>query len=279
MREGPVRPLRTTLSVHLALILFALLIVVPVVWTVAAGFRWQISLLMGEIWFEPTLDNFKEVLFSKTSDFLRNYQNSILIGLASTLLCLIIGFLSAWSLTRGGWPQWLPAIFLGWAMVFNMIPPVALAGAWYHMARIVGLDNTYAGLIFAHTVLNLPMAIFLLMVFVRDVPAELEEAAIIDGATTPILLRSIYLPLVGPGLAATAVLCFVFSWNEFAVSLNLSMRQTATVPVAIAKFAQDYEILYTQMAAAAALSMLPAFLLLLFAQQFIVRGLTQGAVK
>ena len=95
-------------------------------------------------------------------------------------------------------------------------------------------------------------------VFVRDVPKELVEAARIDGASTPqLLLRSIVLPIIAPGLAATAVLTFVFSWNEFAVALNLTMKQTATVPVAIAKFAQDFEIQYTQMAAAAALSIVP----------------------
>lgn len=279
MQEGPVRSLRSILGIHLALALAAIIIVIPVVWTVAAGFRTQISLLMGQVAFTPVLTNFKDVLFSKTSDFLLNYWNSILIGLSSTLLCLAIGFLAAWSLNRGSWPRWVVHVFLGWTLIFHMIPPVALAGAWYQMARGVGLDNTYAGLILAHTVLNLPMAIWMLSVFLRDVPVELEEAAIIDGATVPVLLRHIYLPLITPGLAATGVLCFVFSWNEFAVALNLSMKQTATVPVAIAKFAQDYEIQYTQMAASAALSILPALLLLLFAQRFIVNGLTQGAVK
>ena len=93
------------------------------------------------------------------------------------------------------------------------------------------------------------------------------------------LLRHIILPMIAPGLAACAILTFVFSWNEFAVALTLTMKQTATVPVAIAKFAQDYEIQYTQMAAAAALSILPALVLLLIGQRFIVRGLTQGAIK
>ena len=160
-----------------------------------------------------------------------------------------------------------------------MIPPITLAGAWFTMARTVGLDNTLAGLILAHTVLNLPMALWLMAVFVRDVPKELEEAARIDGASTPVLLRHVVLPILAPGLAATGILTFVFSWNEFAVALNLTSKQTATVPVGIAKFAQDFEIQYTQMAATAALSMLPALVLLLIGQRYIVKGLTQGAVK
>ena len=267
------------LATHLALIAVAAAILVPVIWVITAGFRTQISLLTGEFLFNPVLSNFTEVLFSKTSDFLVNYRNSLIVGLSSTLLCLTVATLAAWSLHRLDWPRWVVHGFLGWALLFQMLPPVALAGAWYTMARTVGLENTFVGLILAHTVLNLPMALWLMGVFVREVPLELEEAARIDGASTPVLLRRIVLPLIAPGLAACAILTFVFSWNEFAVALTLSMKQTATVPVAIAKFAQDFEIRYTQMAAAAALSILPALVLLLIGQRFIVRGLTQGAVK
>jgi multiple sugar transport system permease protein len=160
-----------------------------------------------------------------------------------------------------------------------MIPPVALASAWYTMERIVGLDNTFTGLVLAHATLNLPMAVWLMGVFVRDVPNELVEAARIDGCSSPVLFWHVVLPIITPGLAATTVLCFVFSWNEFAVALNLSNKLTATVPVAIAKFAQEFTIQYTQMAASAALSILPALVLLLIGQRYIVKGLTQGAVK
>lgn len=277
--DSIVKRMRRVIGVHFGLVAAAVIIIAPVIWTVGAGLRYQISLLMGDILFAPTLDNFRDVLLSKTSDFIQNYLNSLYVGVASTFLCLVIGFLAAWSLNRSAWPRWIVHVFLGWTLVFHMIPPVALAGAWYQMARMVGLDNTYAGLILAHTVLNLPMAIWLLSVFVRDVPVEMEEAAVIDGASTPVLLRDIMLPLCAPGLAATGVLTFIFSWNEFAVALTLTQKATATVPVAIAKYAQDFEILYTQMAAAAALSILPALLLLIFAQRFIEKGLTQGAVK
>ncbi len=268
-----------TALIHVVLVVAAAIVLVPVAWTVAAGFRTQISLLIGEFFFSPVLMNFNDVLFSKASDFLINYRNSLIVGIASTLLCLTVATLAAWSLDRMAWPRWVVHSFLGWALVFHMIPPIALAGAWFTMSRAVGLDNTFVGLILAHATLNLPMAVWLMGVFVRDVPNELVEAARIDGASTPVLLRTVVLPIIAPGLAATAVLTFVFSWNEFAVALNLTMKQTATVPVAIAKFAQDFEIQYTQMAASAALSILPALVLLLIGQRFIVKGLTQGAVK
>ena len=267
------------LFTHAALVLVGAIVVVPVVWVMAAAFRTQISLLTGEFLFTPVLSNFVEVLFSKTSDFLVNYRNSLIVGSASTVLCLTLATLAAWSLARLAWPRWVVHGFLAWALLFQMLPPLALAGAWYTLTRAVGLDNSFLGLILAHTVLNLPMALWLMGVFVREVPLELEEAACIDGASAFVVLRHIVLPLVAPGLAACAILTFVFSWNEFAVALNLTMKQTATVPVAIAKFAQDFEIRYTQMAAAAALSILPALVLLLIGQRFIVKGLTQGAVK
>ena len=266
-------------AAHAALVAAAMLVVAPVVWVVLAGFRTQISLLSGAFWFSPVLKNFNEVLFSKTSDFLVNYANSLIVGVLSTLICLVAATLAAWSLDRMAWPRWFLHVFLGWALMFHMFPPLALASAWFTIMRSVGLDNTLTAVVLAHTVLNLPMALWLMGVFVRDVPIELEEAARLDGATTPVLLWRVVLPIIAPGLAATSILTFVFSWNEFAVALTLTMKQTATVPVAIAKFAQDYEILYTQMAAAAALSILPALVLLIIGQRYIVAGLTQGAVK
>lgn len=269
----------SALPVHITLAIGAALVLVPIIWTVAAGFRTQISLLMGDVLFTPVGSNFAEVLWSKTSDFLLNYRNSIIIGVASTVLCVVVATLAAFSLNRMRWPAWTVHLFLAWTMIFHMIPPVALASAWFSMARAVGLENTFTGLILAHATLNLPMAIWLMAVFVRDVPKELEEAAIMDGADTPHILWHVVLPLITPGLAATSILTFIFSWNEFAVALTLTMKQTATVPVAIAKFAQDFEIQYTQMAASAALAMVPAILVLLVAQRYIVKGLTQGAVK
>jgi len=273
------RVLRPGVIAHLVLLVSALIVLTPVVWVIAAGFRTQISLLIGEFFFTPVLMNFREVLFSKTSDFLLNYRNSLIVGFASTAICVFAATLAAWSLYRMRWPGWVVHAFLAWALVFHMIPPIALAGAWFTMFRGVGLDNTFVGLILAHATLNLPMALWLMGVFVQEVPRELVEAAKIDGASTPVLLWRVVTPIIAPGLAATSVLTFVFSWNEFAVALNLSMKQTATVPVAIAKFAQDFEIQYTQMAASAALSILPALILLLLGQRYIVKGLTQGAVK
>lgn len=270
---------RSAASAHVVLLLCAGVVLIPTAWVISAGFRTQISLISGAIAFTPTLKSFSDVLWSRGSDFLLDFRNSLVVALASTAICLVAGTLGAWSLHRMRWPRWVPHVILGWAMVFQMLPPVALAGAWFTMARAVGLDGTLTALVLAHATLNLPMALWLLGIFVRDVPRELTEAASIDGASTPALLGHVVLPLLTPGLAATGVLAFVFSWNEFAVALNLSAKQSATVPVGIAKYAQGFDVLYTQMAASAALSIVPAVILLLIGQRYIVKGLTAGAVK
>jgi multiple sugar transport system permease protein len=206
-------------------------------------------------------------------------MNSLVVASCSTVLVLAIATLAAYSLARLDWPRWAVLGFLGWAILFHMIPPVTMAETWYVMFRAVGLDNSYPGLVLAHVALNLPIALWLLVVFIREVPRELEEAAVIDGSSTPTIILRVVLPVILPGLAATGILVFIFSWNEFLVALSLTSKQTATVPVAIAKFAQEFEIRYTEMAASATLSIVPAVLLLLVGQRFIVRGLTAGAIK
>jgi multiple sugar transport system permease protein len=268
-----------SIGMHAALALAALIVIFPVAWIALAALKTQIALLRGDVLFTPVWTNFAELLFSRSSDYRADFLNSLIVASASTALVLAVATPAAYSLVRLGWPRWVPAAVLAWSLVFHMIPPITMVGPWYVMFRDFGLDNTYTGLVVAHLALNLPIGIWLMSVFVREIPIELEEAARVDGCTTPQMLARIVVPLVAPGLAATAVLCFVFSWNEFAVALNLTAKQTATVPVSIARFAQEYEIKHGVMAAGAVLSAIPAVLLLLAAQRHIVKGLTAGAIR
>jgi multiple sugar transport system permease protein len=264
---------------HALLIVAALIVLLPFAWIAAAAFKTQITLLMGNVVFEPVINNFREVLFGRTSTYARNFMNSAVVASVSTMLVMVVGFLAGYSLFRMRWPRWVVNVFLVWAIGFNLVPPVALAGAWYELFRSVGLTNGTLALILSHTTLHLPMALWLLSSFFRDVPRELEEAATVDGANFVSLLWRIVVPVMLPGIASTAILVFIFSWNEFPVALALTNNQTGTVPVAIAKFAQENEIKYTQMAAASVLSAIPALLALILGQRFIVKGLTAGAVK
>ncbi len=264
---------------HSVLVLCALIVIAPVVWITVAAFKTQIALLTGQVLFQPTWANFDELLFSRSSDYMANFLNSVAVATVSTVAVAVFATMAAYSLHRLGWPGWVPAGLLLWSVVFHMLPPITMVGPWYVMFRSIGMDNTYSCLILTNVALNLPVGIWLMSVFVRDIPVELEEAARMDGCTTPQMLWRIVFPLVLPGLAAMSILVFVFSWNEFAVALNLTAKQTATVPVAIAKFAQEYEIKHGVMAAGAVLSAIPAIVVLLLAQRHIVKGLTAGAVK
>ena len=269
----------TTLAMHAVLALCALVVIAPVIWITVAAFKTQIALLTGQVLFQPTWANFEELLFSRSSDYMANFMNSMVVATTSTVAIALFSTTAAYSLHRLGWPGWVPAVLLLWSVVFHMLPPITMVGPWYVMFRSIGMDNTYTCLILTNIALNLPVGIWLMSVFVRDIPVELEEAARMDGCTTPQMLWRIVFPLVLPGLAAMSILVFVFSWNEFAVALNLTAKQTATVPVAIAKFAQEYEIKHGVMAAGAVLSAIPAIVVLLLAQRHIVKGLTAGAVK
>jgi len=262
-----------------SLVLSALLILVPFFWVASAAFKRRIDLLVGKIVFEPVLSNFEELFFSRGSDFGLNFLNSVIVGVSSTLIVLLLASMTAYTMHRFAWPRWVTPVLFLWVVFFHMIPGIVIVSAWFVLFQWAGLLHTYPGLILAHVTHNLPIGLFLMSAFVREVPRELEEAAQVDGCGPAGVFFRIVLPVVLPGLAATAIIVFIFSWNEFPIALNLTNRATQTVPVAIAKFAQEFEIRYGEMAAGALLSALPALLLLLVGQRLIVRGLTAGALR
>jgi multiple sugar transport system permease protein len=268
-----------SVAIQVCLLAAAAVVLFPFIWITTAALKTRISLVTGEVLFSPTLSNFQELLFSMTSNYVANFGNSLIVASGSTALVLCVATLAAYSINRGEWPVWAVNLFLLWSTVFYMIPAITMVGAWYVLFRSVGLYNTYLGVILAHATLNLPIAIWLMSTFLREVPRELEDAARIDGCGTLALLLRVIVPIVMPGIAATVILVFIHSWNEFVVALNLTARQTATVPVAIAQYAQENETKYGEMAAGAVLSTLPALILVLIGQRQIVRGLTAGAIR
>lgn len=263
--------------IAVALALFAIL--GPFVWITTASFKQQIAIYAGQFPFTPTLSNYADVLFGRRSDFAGNVGNSLLVAAVSTVIVLVVGTLAAYSLHRFRWPAWVSAGLLGWTLVFHMIPVLTLIGPWYVAFRDLGLYDTRAALVITHVTINLPMTLWLMAAFLREIPPEIQEAAVIDGCSPLQAFVKVVLPLVIPGLIASGILAFIFSWNEFPIALSLTSRETATVPVAIARFAQQYEVQHAQMAAASVIATIPAILLMFFGQRFIVRGLTLGAVK
>jgi multiple sugar transport system permease protein len=261
------------------LALAILFILGPTAWIFLNSIKYQIAIYTGAWVFEPTLDNYADVLFSRRSDLVANLVNSLVVAAASTLAVLVVGTLGAYALQRWHRGKLFARVLLGWVLVFHMIPVLTLVGPWYVFFQGLGLYNTLLALVLTHVTINLPMTMWIMLTFFNEVPHELHEAATIDGSGDFTTFRRIILPLVGPGLVSAGILSFVFSWNEFAVALNLTARDTATVPVAIARFAQQYEIQHAQMAASSMIAIVPALLLMAFGQRFVVRGLTIGAVK
>jgi multiple sugar transport system permease protein len=256
-----------------------LFIVGPTAWIFINSIKFQIAIYTGAWVFEPTLENYSEVLFSRRSDLVRNLANSFAVATASTAVVLVVGTLGAYGIHRWYRGRLFARILLGWVLVFHMIPVITLVGPWYLLFQSLGLYNTLLALVLTHITINLPMTLWIMLTFIEEVPTELREAATIDGCGEFTTFRRIILPLVGPGLVSSGILSFVFSWNEFAIALNLTARDTATVPVAIARFAQQFEVLHAQMAASSMIAIVPAVLLMVFGQRYVVRGLMAGSVK
>jgi multiple sugar transport system permease protein len=277
---SPLLPATHARIIGWSLIALALIIVVgPFLWILMNSFKTQIAILSGTWVFTPMLDNYTDVLFSRRSDFMHALYTSFIVATLSTVVVLIVGTLAAYSLYRFDWPRWVGALFLGWTLAFHVIPVITLVGPWYLIFKELGLYDTRTALVLTHVTINLPMAVWLMMSFFKSLPPEIEEAALVDGCRPITAFWRVTLPLVIPGLIATGVLSFIFSWNEFTVALNLTSQANATVPVVVSKFANDYEVLHGQMAAASMLATLPALLLMFVGQRFILQGLTLGSVK
>ena len=258
---------------------YALLIVGPMAWVVSNSFKRQIDILMGHTIAPMGLGNYRNIIAARQSEFLVNLGNSAIIAIIATSLVLAIATMAAFTLVRLRAPRWVTWLVMGWALLFHMLPTLTFVGSWYVMFAAVGLQGSYVAIILTHMVHNLPLALFLMAGFVAAIPNELVQAARMDGCNSAQAFRHVVLPLLRGGMAATGALIFIFSWSDFAIALNLSGRDTMTAPVAISTFAQEYEIRYGEMAAASVLSMIPALVLILFGQKFVVRGLLAGAVK
>jgi multiple sugar transport system permease protein len=203
---------------------------------------------------------------------------SVIVALTSTALVICIATPAAYSLSRFTYKRRKDLTF--WMLSTRMMPPIVAALPLFFMYRRVNMIDTYPGVILVHTVINIPLAVLLLKSFFDEVPYDLDEAAMVDGATRWQAFRMVIIHYILPGLAAAAILSFIFSWNEFLLTLTLSRTQVRTMPVAASTF--DTSTGGTEWGALAAFgtaAMLPVFIFVLFVQRNLVRGLTMGAVK
>ncbi len=244
------------------------------------------------VWaFDPTLKNFEEV-FGISLGFLRQQEvlpgggnfymaprlwDSIVVAFGSTVLSVTLATLAAYALSR--FPFRGRHAFVAWVLSTRMMPPVAVAIPLFFIYKDVGLLDTYAGVILIHAVMNLPLAVLLMKSFFDDVPKEIDESAIIDGASRWLIFRRVVLPMAKGGIAATAVLCFIFSWTEFVFVLTLTQTGLKTVPVVSSSFVTSTGTAWGNMAALGVAAMVPAFVFILLVQKQLVRGLTLGSLK
>lgn len=269
-----------TLLLHLVLIVFALIILGPMVYTFLTSLKLFRDIISGSWNFEPTSRNYEQLFMSDRSNFTDLTRNSLVVGVLSLLVVQAIAALGAYSMSRFRWRKLVGGLVMGWLLFINMLPPIIFVGPFFIIARTLGFYDTPIAITMAHSIMNLPLAFWMLHSFFADIPIELEEAAAIDGCSRLQTFLHIALPIAKPGIAATSVLVFVFSWKEFLFALTLSSTPKAmTIPVGIASFAQEWNIRYGEMAAAAFFATIPALFLVFIAQKHIVKGMTLGALK
>jgi len=267
-------------SVAIAIVMFYAL--VPVLWLVSLSLKTPATVSDRKfIPQETTFDNYT-TLFSGGLDspLLRPLINSVSIALIATIIAVTLASFTAYAIARLDFPG--KTVILAGALAIAMFPPISVVGPLFDMWRALGLYDTYLGLIIPYLTFSLPLAIYTLVAFFREIPWELEQAAQVDGATPWQAFRKVILPLAAPGVFTAAILVFIFAWNDFVFAITLTSSDSArTVPAALAFFTGESQFTAPtgNIAAAAVLVTIPIIVFVLIFQRRIVAGLTAGAVK
>lgn len=271
------RSLPLVLLHYSMLVLLALLCLAPIVVIFATSLRQQVQ-IFGEplnFLFMPTLENYRAVL---QEDKLELYLgNSLFVGIVSTLITLVVGCMAAYGLARFRFPGRRSIAYT--TLLLRTVPLAVLAIPVFAIWNQWGLINSLWGLVLLYVAVNLPFTIWLLYGFVLQVPAELEEAAAIDGCGPLRVFVLVFLPLMAPGLAAAAIFTFRIAWNEFILALVLTDRHTRTLPVAASLFITDMGVDWGKVMAMGSLIAIPPLIFTFVAARQIIGGLTAGAVK
>jgi multiple sugar transport system permease protein len=253
----------------------------PVVWIISLSFKPVAETTAGSPQFLPsswTIQNYKDIIANP--DFTRALINSFGIALIATLLAVIFATFAAYAIARLDFKG--KRLVLSIALAIAMFPVVALVGPLFDLWRAIGLFNTWPGLIIPYMSFTLPLAIWTLSAFFREIPWEMEQAAQVDGATSWQAFRKVIVPLAAPGVFTAAILTFFFAWNEFVLAISLtSTTASRTVPAQLSYFVgpDPFNPPYSQLATASVVVTIPVIVIVLLFQRKIVAGLTSGAVK
>ncbi|HEX5079442.1 MAG TPA: carbohydrate ABC transporter permease [Geminicoccaceae bacterium] len=222
--------------------------------------------------FEPTLYHYQNVIGG--SDLIGNIRNSLIVSSAASLIGVICGIMTAYTIARYKLRKLAMAI-----LVTRMIPYITALIPLWMMYNWLNLLNTYTGLILSHLVITIPFGVWILIAYIEDIPQDLEDAALIDGASRTQVFWKIVLPLCRPGIIATTILCFIFSWNNFQLALILGGIDVNTAPVSVFKFAGAETGSMGAMMAGATLVTIPVFVIVMFVQKHLAAGLTAGGIS
>ena len=262
--------------VNILVVVYALF---PVLWILSLSLKPTSTVKDGKlIPSQITFDNYKGIFSGDI--FTSALINSIGIGLITTVIAVVVGGMAAYAVARLSFPG--KRLLVGVALLIAMFPQISLVTPIFNLWRSIGLFDTWPGLIIPYITFALPLAIYTLSAFFREIPWELEKAAKMDGATPLQAFRSVIVPLAAPGVFTTAILVFIFCWNDFLFAISLtSTERSRTVPVALSFFtgASQFEDPTGAISAAAVVITIPIILFVLFFQKRIVAGLTSGAVK
>lgn len=279
MRRTPYALFRkiATLLIYSLVVLAVILSLAPIVYLLITSFKEpQITFALPPVWvFKPTLQNYREVLAG--GEFERYFLNSFIVAVSTTFIALLVGGLAAYGFSRF---RFRGAFWLRMSsLIPQMLPPITIIVPLYVVFNGLSLLDTRWALIISYLTFTIPLAIWMMVGFFEDVPIELEEAAMIDGCTRPGALARVSLPLAAPGLAATAILAFLYCWNEFLYAVILTGRNARTLPVTITSFMTNKAILWGRIAASGSMVLIPVLIFALIAQRYLVRGLSRGAIK
>ena len=251
----------------------------PFAWALIGSLRPEAELFAAEAPILPrsiTLDHYRALFESR--DFWMPIRSSLVVALSTTIFCVVIGSLAAYALARLHFRG--RTLVLGFILAVTMFPQISIVSPLFLLLRELRLIDTYPGLILPYLTFAMPLTVWLLVGFFRQIPVDLEEAARVDGASRLAVFLRIVLPLAAPGLATTAILTFIYCWNEFLFALSFTLGpERHTVPVAIALFRGQYQVPWGEILAAAVVATAPVAVIVLLFQRRIVQGLTSGAVK
>lgn len=265
-------------SLNLITIIVAIFFMFPIFYVMSTAFKPKIfAFTIPPVWItKPTFENFLNV-FTKQGFFL-NLTNSIVISLSVTVLSLVVAVPAAYAFSRYKFKGKHNLLF--WVLSTRMAPPIAVVVPFFLIINKLGLYDKQIALIILYLSFNIPLAIWILKSFFDGIPREFEEAAMLDGCNFFTAFIKVLLPLSTPGIATTAIFCFIFSWNEFLMAFILTGKASKTLPVLVTGYIQTTRgIIWSEMSAAAVIIIIPTIIFTLFSQRYLLRGLTFGGLR